>query len=286
LPSDIKCGLKAKNCYDNQALPRIALKIEYNGRKFSGSQSQLRVRTVQDEVEKAVGTYFRMPGRHTTVIFSGRTDAGVHARGQVVHFDLNNIEEVDLWRLCWALNGILPEDISVATAQITHDRFHARFSAIRRTYAYRVLNRSQRSVLLKDTHHFLPFELDLTKMTEAAGILIGSHDFAAFKSSNSDIGTTRCRVERAEILNLGEGKLEFWISANHFVYNMVRIIVGTLIEIGLGKRPMTDLGEALSERQRQKAGPTAPPWGLCLESVEYPEEYELFQSVSLKKSES
>lgn len=263
---------------------RIALRIEYHGRRFCGSQFQVGVRTVQSELESAVGTFLRLPERKAKIIFSGRTDSGVHATGQVVHFDVAD-ENIDLWRLCWAVNGILRDDLSISAAQVVPETFHARFTAINRTYVYRLLNRSQRSALLKDTHYFIPFELDLTRMQSAASQLIGSHDFAAFKSTNSDNSTTRCRVRHAELLKLGEGKLEFCISANHFVYNMVRIIVGTLIEIGLGKRPMTDLGDALSERERQKAGPTAPPWGLSLESVEYPEEYELFKSASFQGRE-
>jgi tRNA pseudouridine38-40 synthase len=236
------------------------------------------VRTVQQELEEAVGVFLRLPNRKAKLIFSGRTDTGVHARGQVIHFD--NDEALDLWRFCWGVNGILKEDLSVTTAQVVADDFHARFSAIRRTYAYRILNQEQRSALLKDDHWFVPFDLNIELMQEAASMLVGSHDFAAFKSSNSDRGTTVCRVERAQILNLGEGRLEFWISANHFVYNMVRIIVGTLIEIGLGKRPISSLGLALSERQRRDTGPTAPAWGLCLESVEYPEAMQLFQEIS------
>lgn len=265
-------------------MPRIALKVEYRGDRFHGSQYQLGVRTIQDELEKALGVFLRLPERRAKVIFSGRTDTGVHARGQVVHFDVED-EEVDLWRLCWALNGILNQDMSVASAQVVPDNFHARFSATRRTYAYRILNRAQRSALQNEMSWFVPLHLDLPLVEKAAAMLIGTQDFSAFKSTNSDTMTTVCRVDRAEILNLGEGRLEFWISANHFVYNMVRIIVGTLIEIGLGKRPISDLGLALSERQRQKAGPTAPPWGLCLESVEYPDEFQLFKSASFQGRE-
>lgn len=259
-------------------MPRIALKVEYRGTRFHGSQYQVGVRTVQQELEEAVGVFLRLPERKAKIIFSGRTDTGVHARGQIVHFDYP--EALDLWRFCWGVNGILKHDMSVTAAQVVPDDFHARFSATRRMYVYRILNRPQRSALLKDDHWFVPLELNLDLMQEAASMLVGTHDFGAFKSSNSDTGTTVCRVERAQILNLGEGRLEFWISANHFVYNMVRIIVGTLIEIGLGKRPISDLGLALSERQRRYTGPTSPPWGLCLESVEYPEAMQLFQEIS------
>jgi tRNA pseudouridine38-40 synthase len=254
---------------------RIAMQIEYDGGKFCGSQFQSGVRTVQDELEKALTVYLRSPERRR-IHFSGRTDTGVHASGQVVHFDATEEAANDLWRLCWALNGILKNDLSVVRAQVVSDDFHARYKAERRTYAYRILNRRQRSALLRDNHAFIPFPLDVDLMTQTAQALVGEHDFSAFKSTNSDTGTTICRVERAQILNLGEGKLEFWICANHFVYNMVRIIVGTLIEIGLGKRPSTDLVEALTGKERHQAGPTAPPWGLCLESVEYPSKYGLF----------
>jgi tRNA pseudouridine38-40 synthase len=259
------------------------MKIQYLGAHFSGSQFQVGVRTVQDDLEEAVGTLLRLPDRRAKVSFSGRTDTGVHARGQVAHFDCPE-ENPDLWRLCWGLNGILKRDVSVTDAQVVPEDFHSRFSAIKRTYAYRILNKPQRSALIHDTHVFVPSTLDLPLLQGLVGEFVGTHDFSGFKSSNSDTTTTVCRVERAEILNLGEGELEFWISANHFVYNMVRIIVGTLIEIGLGKRPKTDLGEALHDRQRRKAGPTAPPWGLCLESVEYPESYHLFESASFKRA--
>lgn len=266
-----------------RTVPRIALKIEYRGERFHGSQYQVGVRTVQEELERAVGVFLRLPERKAKIIFSGRTDTGVHSRGQVVHFDVD--VEPDLWRLCWGVNGILSEDLSVTQAQVVPENFHARFSAIKRTYAYRILNQPQRSALLKNSVWFVPLALDMKAMQEATSALVGTHDFAAFKSSNSDTSTTVCRVEGAKILNLGEGRLEFWISANHFVYNMVRIIVGTLIEIGLGKRPSSDLGLALSDRQRDKAGPTAPPWGLCLEAVDYPEELQLFKSASFQGRE-
>jgi tRNA pseudouridine38-40 synthase len=302
---------------------RIALKIEYAGRRFAGSQFQSGQRTVQDELERALGIFLRAADGRVKCLFAGRTDSGVHARGQVVHFDVDSadldkalqglkrgpeakeiagldpeldpgldpeldpgaeanrdqsIPSPDLWRLCWGVNGILGNDMSVAAAQVVPDDFHARFSAIRRSYAYRILNRPQRSPLLVDTHWFIPFPLPVDELAALTGCLVGNHDFAGFKSTNADTLSTFCTVERAEILNLGEGELEFRISANHFVYNMVRIIVGTLVDIGLGKRCRSGLLEALEQRQRQKAGPTAPPWGLSLESIDYPETFQLFSS--------
>ena len=254
-------------------MSRIALLVEYSGQSLHGSQYQVGVRTVQSELERAISTYLRC---ETQVLFSGRTDSGVHAVGQVAHLDIATAD-LDIWRFCWALNGILARDISVRAAQVVPDDFHARFSATRREYVYRLLNRPQRSALLKDDHHFIPHPLDLNAMQQAASQLIGSHDFASFKSTNTDRTTTICQVSRAEFLNKGEGKLEFWITANHFVYNMVRIIVGTLIEIGLNKKPPESFVKALVESDRNLTGPTAPPWGLTLNSVEYPERYKLFE---------
>jgi len=260
------------------AKERIALSIEYAGKKFSGSQYQNNARTVQLELEKAVSTLVR---QSTKVILSGRTDSGVHAQGQIAHFDVENCDS-DLWRLVWALNGILPADVSVKAAQRVSCEFHARHSALERRYVYRILNRAQRSALLKDSHYFYPHRLDQKRMAKAAAYLLGDHDFASFRSSNSDRGTSRCRVSEAKILNLGEGRLEFWIAANHFVYNMVRIIVGTLIEIGNGERVPEDMSRALKGSDRNLAGPTAPAWGLTLASVKYPEAFHLFSDLNDK----
>jgi len=255
---------------------RFALLIEYLGGKFHGSQYQTGLRTVQSELEKAVSTLLKQPVRLT---FSGRTDSGVHAQGQVVHFDAD-VDEIDLWRFTWGLNGILDRDQSVVAAQSVPDNFHARKSAISRRYIYRILNRPQRSALIADTSYFVSFQLNHEEMNQAAKLLIGKHDFASFKSTNADTGTTICVVTAAELLNLGEGRLEFCIEANHFVYNMVRIIVGTLIEIGLGTRTSSSLERALEECERGLAGPTAPAWGLTLVSVSYPERFKLFENSS------
>ncbi|MGH9638220.1 MAG: tRNA pseudouridine synthase A, partial [Candidatus Angelobacter sp.] len=199
-----------------------------------------------------------------------------------VHFDLPDQDETqfDLWRLCWGVNGILEADASIAAAQIVPAEFHARFQAVSREYVYRILNRPQRSALLRDTHFFIPYLLNVPAMSEAAKCLAGSHDFAAFRSTNSDRSNTNCSVSRAELLKIAEGQLEFWITADHFVYNMVRIIVGTLIEIGLGKRTPESLHQALLAGDRNLAGATAPPWGLTLNAVQYPEAYKLFETSS------
>lgn len=255
---------------------RIALLVEYIGKNFHGSQSQKDLRTVQSVLEDALAVWLRLE-KPIRVIFSGRTDSGVHAIGQVAHFDLPahycSEHKLDIEALCWGLNGILPADLSVRAATPVDSAFHARFSAIERKYVYRILNHKQRSPLLKDSHYFIRQPLALESMIEAITCLPGSHDFATFKSSNSDRMTTVCNVSNAQLLHLGEGEIEFSITANHFVYNMVRIIAGTMIEIGLNKRGVPSLELALRKRDRQLAGPTAPAWGLCLDSVKYPPPY-------------
>lgn len=256
-------------------MPKLALAVEYVGTKFHGSQLQLGHRTVQAEIEAAVKI---MAGRNLRVIFSGRTDAGVHARAQVAHITWKDAKELpDLRRLTWSLNGIMAKDVAIRKIVVAPEDFHARFSAIKREYVYRIFNSPQRSALLKDSHYFIKEPLDLKSMNDGASRLLGKHDFVSFRSSNADSSSTICNVSRCEILNLGEGQLEFWIAADHFVYNMVRIIVGTLVEIGLSKRTPESVSEALIKGERKLNGPTAPPRGLTLNSVQYPAKYCLFE---------
>jgi tRNA pseudouridine38-40 synthase len=254
---------------------RIALLLEYSGKNFHGSQLQEGVATVQQEIERAVGILARQPLR---VHLSGRTDAGVHAAGQVAHVDWPlALARPDLKDLTWRLNGIMRSDLAVVDMAFVDAVFHARFSARRREYVYRILNRPQRSALLKDTHLHIRQPLDLKAMADAASHVLGRHDFSAFRSTNGEKSSPLCDVERCEILNLREGELEFWIAADHFVYNMVRIIVGTLIEVGLAKRDALSVSEALQTGDRNLAGPTAPPWGLTLSKVSYPDEFRLWE---------
>jgi tRNA pseudouridine38-40 synthase len=268
-------------------VPRIALLIEYAGKKFRGSQYQEGVRTVQQELEGAFQILFK---QFTRAHLSGRTDSGVSARGQVAHCDVpelaampwlkiksESFDDDSLAELAWKMNGIIGRDLAVAQIQLVPEDFHARRSAVTRQYVYRILNRRQRSALLEDTYLNVYRPLDLEAMRLAASKLLGRHDFTAFRSTSTDRSTPICSVSRCEILNLREGELEFWIAADHFVYNMVRIIVGTLIEVGLGKRDAESISQALERGERNLAGPTAPPWGLTLDSVFYPEALRLWE---------
>jgi len=234
---------------------------------------------VQQAIEHGVSVLARKPLR---VILSGRTDAGVHAAGQVAHVDWpcdpeNKAVLPDLKDITWRLNGIIGSDLAVVDMAFVPPTFHARYSAKQREYVYRILNRPQRSPLLKDNHLHLRQDLDLEAMLDAVSRLRGRHDFSAFRSTNSDKSSPICTVSRCELLNLREGVLEFWIAADHFVYNMVRIIVGTLIEVGLAKRDAQSVSSALLKGDRNLAGPTAPAWGLTLSEVSYPEEFRLWE---------
>ncbi len=234
---------------------------------------------MQQDLECALTTLAK---KRVPVTFAGRTDSGVHARGQVAHFDWPFEEsEIDLDKLEGNLNGITGKGMSVIKSQLVPTSFNARRGAMSREYVYRILNRKHSSPLLKDTHYLVKSPLDLNLLSQAALQLQGKHNFSAFRSTSSDqreISSPVCLVERSEILNLGEGELEFWIQADHFVYNMVRIIVGTLVEIGLHKRSIESLACALEKLDRDLTGPTAPPWGLTLNSVRYPDQYNLFKN--------
>jgi tRNA pseudouridine38-40 synthase len=242
----------------------LRLTLEYDGSRYHGWQRQKNAPTIQESLEQALA---RLTGEAVRVMGSGRTDAGVHALGQVANF--HSTSHLPLSAFLHGLNALLPIDIAVLDAAEAPPDFHARKSARGKTYEYRILNRPIRSPLLRPYAWWISQPLNLTAMQEAAGALAGEHDFSAFQASGSRVKSPVRRVVNAG-WEAAEGDiLAFTITASGFLRGMVRSLVGTMVEMGRGKRPETELTELLQTGERRRAGPTAPPQGLFLLEVAY-----------------
>lgn len=242
----------------------IKLVLEYDGSGFAGWQAQPEQRTVQGELEAALG---RLTGETVRVIASGRTDAGVHARGQVVSFQSSSRLEAGVFER--GLNALLPRDVAVLSAREMGPEFHARRAARGKTYTYQVLDRPGRPALLGPRAWHVPGRLDVAAMRRAAALLIGTHDFESFRSASCEMGSAVRDLRRIEIYRNQQGALVIEMRASAFLKQMARAIVGTLVEVGLHKREAGDLSAVLAARDRKRAGATAPARGLCLVRVEY-----------------
>ena len=245
------------------------LLIQYDGTDFHGWQVQENDRTIQGELERVIGT---IEDAAVSVTGSGRTDAGVHAEGQVANVHLDR--SFTPGKLRAAINGNLWRDIRVMQVEKAADDFHARFSAIRKTYIYRIVNAPVMSPMWRRFAHHEPRPLDIAKMTEAARKLLGEHDFTAFASARSDgEGRVRnvmdCTWESIWDARARSSILEFRITANGFLRYMVRSIVGTLLEVGIGAKDSDTIHTALVTGDRSLAGKTAPANGLSLFQVDY-----------------
>jgi tRNA pseudouridine38-40 synthase len=247
-------------------MPVVRLTIEYDGTDYRGWQRQPAAPTIQGAIESAIR---QISGEHASVVGAGRTDAGVHAAGQVAHFQTQASLEPRAW--CRALNAVLPPDVKVIAADTVSDSFHARFSAVRKCYRYRILNRPAPSPLERRTSWHVPHRLDLSRMRRAAASLIGTHDFLAFEAADPSHDTARdthCRLTRCSIRRQGD-LVVVEIESNRLLKYMVRNIVGTLVEVGLARRPAGDTAQILRSRDRRRAGVTAPAHGLTLIAVRY-----------------
>lgn len=252
-------------------LRRVALGLEYQGSAYAGWQAQRRPRlpTVQETLERALA---RVADHPVSTVCAGRTDAGVHASRQVVHFDTPAARPLRAWVM--GANSLLPRDVAVQWAREVAPDFHARFSALYRRYRYLVLVRGQRSALLSAAVCHERRALDAVCMHEAAQCLLGEQDFSAFRGAGCQSRTPMRRVDRIAVARAGE-LLSIEIEANAFLLHMVRNIVGSLLEIGSGERPAGWLGEVLASRDRTLAGATAPAQGLYLVDVGYEARWEL-----------
>ena len=241
----------------------IKLTIEYEGAAYLGWQRQPQGMTIQQALEEAIAG---VTGAMPPVIGAGRTDAGVHARGQVAHFTTSS--NLPLERLHAGINALLPKDIVVLSAADAPEGFHARFSAKSKRYEYTLWNDPLRPALARRLCWHCRRPLRLEPMRQGARCLLGTHDFAAFESAGAESRTTVRTVTLAEWTRR-EHRLTFAIEADAFLYNMVRAIVGTLVEVGLGKMPPGRVADIIAARRRDLAGPTAPARGLCLARVAY-----------------
>jgi tRNA pseudouridine38-40 synthase len=246
----------------------IRLLLEYDGAGYHGWQRQADAATIQQTLEEAIA---RLTGEQVTLIGSGRTDAGVHARGQVANFRTESA--IPLQAFHQGLNSMLPRDIAVLAATEAPPEFHARKSAQAKTYEYRILNRPTRSPLQHHYAWWIAPPLDLGAMAGAAVFLSGEHDFTAFRASGGDNLNPVRRVLAAAWRDEPGGWLSFTITATGFLRGMVRSLVGTMVAAGRGKAPATRLAELLTNGARQLAGPTAPPQGLYLVEVFYGDEF-------------
>ncbi|MGE3277403.1 MAG: tRNA pseudouridine(38-40) synthase TruA [Vicinamibacterales bacterium] len=241
----------------------IKLTVAYDGTDFAGWQRQAEHRTVQAVLEAALEP---VEGRRVAVAGAGRTDAGVHADGQVASFALDSA--IPLTDLLRALNARLPADVRALAAEEAPEAFHARFSARLKTYHYRVCTQDVLPPLARRSAWHVPGRLDRAAMDRAAASLVGRHDFAAFQSSGSAVRTTVRELARSVLVDDPVG-LRYEVCGTGFLRHMVRAIVGTLVEVGRGRLPADAVPALLDGRDRAAAGPTAPPQGLVLHEVAY-----------------
>lgn len=242
---------------------RIVLKIQYDGTNYCGWQIQPNGNTVQAEIERAITT---VTGEKCGVTASGRTDSGVHALGQIAHFDTNS--SIPPEKFYSALNAVLPDDIKVLSSSLAPSDFHARFSAKRKTYEYKMYL-SEFPLPLKDRYaaRIIP-PFDLEKAEAAAKTLVGKHDFKCFLAANSSVKDTVREIYRSEMTEK-DGYIIYTVTGNGFLYNMVRIIAGTLLKVGQGKATCEDVANMLAAKDRALAGATMPAKGLTLVEVKY-----------------
>ena len=244
-------------------MKRILLTIEYDGTNYCGWQKQPQQKTIQGEIEDAI---FRAIGESVEIFGSGRTDAGVHALNQTAHFDLN--APVPVEKIADILNRVLPADISIKNAQEVESDFHARFSIKKKCYLYKIYNGETKNAFLANRMAWVKNNLDLTKMEEASKLIVGEHDFSGFCSANTCATNFVRRVFDIEI-EKQDSYIYVSVCGSGFLYNMVRIIVGTLVDYAQGKISLEDIEIALEKGQRSKAGQTMPACGLYLKETIY-----------------
>jgi tRNA pseudouridine38-40 synthase len=246
---------------------RYFIELSYNGKDYHGWQNQPNAISVQEVLEKAMTTLLK---EKIAIVGAGRTDAGVHAKQMIAHFDVLNEKDVD--KLKYNLNSFLPKDIAIHNIYKVNDDAHARFDAISRTYIYRI-SLVKNVFTFNDTYYFKQ-KLDINKMNEATKILFEHKNFKCFSKSNTDVKTYNCNIMKAEWV-IENDELVFTIKADRFLRNMVRAIVGTMIEIGTGKMKVEQLHDVIKSKDRSQAGASVPGHALYLSKIEYPKHIKL-----------
>lgn len=244
-------------------MKRVKLTIAYDGTNYCGWQIQPNGITIEEVINKALS---KLTGENVVVIGASRTDSGVHAMGNVAVFDTETTIPAD--RIAMAVNRILPEDIVVVKSEEVVSDFHPRYCNCEKTYEYHIVNTRIPIPTKRLTNYFVSYELDIDKMRESAAYLVGEHDFASFCNIKTDVDSTVRTVKELEILKNGD-EITIRISGNGFLYNMVRIIVGTLIRVGRGFYQPEQVKEILEAKNRKAAGVTAPPHALMLMEIRY-----------------
>ena len=242
---------------------RYFIKFSYNGKQYHGWQNQPNAITVQQVLEEAFAKLLREP---VSLMGAGRTDAGVHAKQMYAHFEITKIE--DEKDLIYRLNSFLPADIAIQDIFRVDEDAHARFDALERTYEYVIAQ--EKNPFSVEVAHYVRHTLDVEKMNEAAAILLEHHDFECFSKTKTDVHTYLCDIKKA-LWTKTDDALIFTITADRFLRNMVRAIVGTLLEVGMGKCKVDHVKAIINSKDRRKAGTSVPAKGLYLISILYPE---------------
>ena len=242
----------------------IKLTIEYDGKEFNGWQKQPNKLNIQGNIERAIET---ITGEKVDLNASGRTDAGVHAIAQVANFKTNSTLPIEKWPL--ALNANLKKSIRIKDAKEVDLRFHSRLTCKKKTYRYVINNSKYGTAIYRNLGTHIPYKLDVIKMQNAAKYFEGEHDFKAFKASGTSSKSSVRTIYSAKVIDAGNEKIYIELTGNGFLYNMVRIISGTLVDVGCGKIKPEEIKNIIESKKRNLAGKTLPPQGLYLVNVEY-----------------
>jgi len=243
----------------------IKIIVEYDGKSFNGWQRQPDKLNIQGEIELAIE---QITGEKVELIASGRTDAGVHSLGQTANFKTNS--NIPIEKFAIAINSKLKKSIVVKSAEEVNDRFHSRYNCVKKKYRYVINNSKNGSAIYRGLEYHIPVKLDVKKMNEAAKYFIGEHDFKGFKATGGNNKSTVRTIYSAEVMYEPETeRITIELIGNGFLYNMVRIISGTLVDVGLGKIKPEEIANIIGSKERDNAGKTLPPHGLYLVEVYY-----------------